>query len=158
SARRGRDLSWRPSHLVLDPLVALSRGLMRNRFDKLAKQLGREALGALGTTIVNDEISPETQHAALRHEPDPTRKAGGKQLGLLGRITGVLCLIEIYGHAPSAEEFRGCIAKQIAFWRQRARWARTDNKKRKRKRQRPKRFVAPFLWIITAGTPTAILT
>jgi len=131
---------------------------MRNRFDRLAKDIGREALGSLGTTVANDEISPETQHADLRHEPDPARKGARKRLGLLGRIAGVLCLIEIYGHAPSAEEFRACLAKHIAFWRQRARRARADNTKRRKKRRRPEAFTAPFLWIITAGTPSAILS
>ena len=48
---------------------------MRNRFDQLAKQIGKEALGPSGTTVAHDEISPETQHADLRHEPDPARAA-----------------------------------------------------------------------------------
>ena len=42
---------------------------MRNRFDHLAKEIGQEALGRSGATAVHDEISPETQHADLRHEP-----------------------------------------------------------------------------------------
>jgi hypothetical protein len=130
---------------------------MRNRFDHLAKQIGREALGRSGVTAVHDEISPETQHADLRHEPDPARRAERKRLGLLGRIASVLCLIEIYGHAPSADEFRACLGKHIAFWRQRTRKARTDRKKWQRRRSR-RAFIEPFLWIITAGAPTGILT
>ncbi|HSK00323.1 MAG TPA: hypothetical protein VK932_03740, partial [Kofleriaceae bacterium] len=63
---------------------------MRNRFDHLAKQIGREALGRSGTTAIHDEISPETQHADLRHEPDPARQAERKRLGLLGRLAAVL--------------------------------------------------------------------
>ena len=43
---------------------------MRNRFDYLAKQIGQEALGPSGPTVAHDEISPETQHADLRHEPE----------------------------------------------------------------------------------------
>jgi hypothetical protein len=131
---------------------------MRNRFDHLAKQIGRKALGPSGPTVAHDEILPETQLADLRHEPDPARKAERARLGLLGRIASVLCLIEIYGHAPNAEEFRACLAKHIAFWQQRTRKARTDKKQRRAKRQPPKAVVEPFLWIITAGTPTAILT
>ena len=134
------------------------RGLMRNRFDHLAKQIGKAALGPSGPTVAHDEIAPETQHADLRHEPDPARKAERKRLGLLGRIAAVLCLIEIYGHAPNAEEFRACLAKHIAFWQWRARKARAHNKKRRGKRQPPEAFVEPSLWIIAAGTPTAILT
>ena len=131
---------------------------MRNRFDHLAKQIGKAALGPSGSTVAHDEIAPETQHADLRHEPDPARKAERKRLGLLGRIAAVLCLIEIYGHAPNAEEFRACLAKHIAFWQLRARKARAHNKKRRGKRQPPEAFVEPSLWIIAAGAPTAILT
>jgi hypothetical protein len=131
---------------------------MRNRFDHLAKQIGKEALGPSGSTVAHDEISPETQHADLRHEPDPARGAERARLGLLGRIAAVLCLIEIYGHAPNPEEFRACLAKHIAFWQDRARKARAHNKKRREKRQPRKAFAEPFLWIIAAGAPMAILT
>jgi hypothetical protein len=131
---------------------------MHNRFDQLAEQIGREALGPSGPTVVHDEISPETQHADLRHEPDPARGAERKRLGLLGRLAAVVCLIEIYGHAPSAEEFRACLAKHIASWQERARKTRADNKKRRRKRQPPGPFVDPSLWIIAAGAPTNLLT
>ena len=89
---------------------------MRNRFDHLGKQIGQKALGPFGPTVAHDEISPETQQADLRHEPDPLRKAQRARLGLLGRIAATICLIEIYGHAPNAEEFRACLAKHIAFW------------------------------------------
>ena len=113
---------------------------MRNRFDKMAKRIGREALGLFGTTVLHDEISPETQYADIRHEPDPACVAKRKRLGLLGRLTSVLCLLEIYGHAPGGAELRACLAKHIAFWQQRAR------KARRRKKQA---FVEPFLWIIS---------
>ena len=75
----------------------------------------------------------------------------------MGRLAAVLCLIEIYGHAPTAEEFRACLAKHIAFWQQRARKARAHNKKRKDGRQPPEAFVEPSLWIIAAGAPAAML-
>ena len=139
-------------------MLVCRRGLMRNRFDHLAKQIGEAALGRSGATVVHDEISPETQHADLRHEPDPARHAERKRLGLLGRIAAVLCLIEIYGHAPDAGEFRACLAKHLAFWQQRARKTRADNQRRRKKRQPPRAFIAPTLWIIAAGAPTALLT
>ncbi len=114
---------------------------MRNHFDQLAKQIGKEALSPSGPTVAHDEISPETQHADLRHEPDPARKAERARLGLLGRIAAVLCLIEIYGHAPDAAEFRACLAKHLAFWQQRARKERAHNKKRREKQQPPEAWV-----------------
>lgn len=125
---------------------------MRNRFDHLAKEIGLEALGPSGTTVAQDEISPETQHADLRHEPDPARGPERARLGLLGRLAAVLCLLEIYGHAPSAEEVRSCVTKHLAFWQQRARRARTPTNAK-----RSAAFVEPFLWIITAGYPAAVL-
>jgi hypothetical protein len=123
---------------------------MRHRFDHLAKQIGKEALASSGITVAQDEISPETQHADLRHEPDPARGAERARLGLLGRLAAVLCLLEIYGHAPSADEVRACVSKHLAFWQQRARRARAKPKQ-------SEAFVEPFLWIITAGCPTAVL-
>ena len=127
---------------------------MRNRFDKLAKHLGEEALGASGPIVANAEISPETQHADLRHEPDPRRKAWRKRLGLLGRLASVPCLIEVYSQAPNAEAFRACLGKHIAFWQQRTRKLRAD---RKQRRSPSVVLVNPFLWIISAGRPSGLL-
>jgi hypothetical protein len=130
---------------------------MRNRFDHTAKQIGKAALSPSGATSVHDEISPETQHADLRHEPDPARRSERRRLGLLGRLAAVPCLLEIYGHAPNAEELRACLAKHFAFWQRRAREARAHNRQRRTRRQRPRSFAAPYLWIITAGSPRTIL-
>jgi hypothetical protein len=124
---------------------------VRNRFDQLAKQIGQEALAPSGTTVAHDEISPETQHADLRHEPDPARDAERARLGLLGRLAAVLCLIEIYGHAPDAEEVRACLSKHLAFWQDRAR------KARKKQKQEIGSFIEPFLWIVAAGCPISVL-
>jgi hypothetical protein len=130
--------------------------IMRNHFDQLAKHIGRNALAPLGTTVVHVEISPETQYADLQHDPDPARTAERQQLGLLGQIASALCLIEVYSDAPSGEEFRACLSKHIAFSQQRRRRARTGDKEHER--QPPEVAVAPFLWVITAGVPTTLLT
>jgi hypothetical protein len=131
---------------------------MRTRFDQLAKQIGRAALRRSGTTVVHHEIAPEPQYADLHHEPHPARRAERKRLGLLGRLAAVLCLIEIYGHAPSAEELRACLVKHLASWQQRARQTRADNTRRRKQRQPPRPFSEPFLWLIAAGAPIAVLT
>jgi hypothetical protein len=126
---------------------------MRNSFDQLAKRIGRGALGPSGLTVVQDEIARDAQHADLRHEPDPARAAERARLGLLGRMASVLCLIEIYGHAPSAAEFRACLGKYIAFWQQRSAQARA-----KRGRARKAALSAePFLWVLSAGRPSGVL-
>lgn len=118
---------------------------MRNRFDQLGKRIGRSALMTSGPTVAHDEITPDAQHADLRHEPDPARAGVRAQLGLLGRLASAPCLIELYGHAPSAAEFRACLSKHLAFWQRRAR------------ERGPRQDIAPFLWLIAAGTPASLL-
>jgi hypothetical protein len=131
---------------------------MRNHFDQLAKQIGQNALAPLGRTVTHAEISPETQYADLKHEPDPARAAGRQRLGLLGQIASAICLIEVYSDTPNGDEFRACLAKHIAFWRQRTRKARADAGEQKPDPQSSEMGDAPFLWVITAGVPTTILT
>jgi hypothetical protein len=75
---------------------------------------------------------------------------------ILGRIAAVLCIIEMYGHAPSAAELRACLAKYVAFWEQRAAKAKKATKTR-RKGARIVPFVEPLLWILAAGRPTGVL-
>lgn len=123
---------------------------MRLRFDELGKQIGQSALGAFGPTAAQEGISPETQYADLRHEPDPTLAARRAQLGLLGRISSTPCLIELYAHAPSDVEFRACLGKHIAYWQRHAREARAT-------RPQPAAPGAPFLWILAAGTPVSLM-
>jgi post-segregation antitoxin (ccd killing protein) len=130
---------------------------MHNRFDQLGKRIGQAALGRSGPTVVHDEISSDAQHADLRHEPHPARAAERARLGLLGRLASVPCLIEIYGHAPDAAEFRACLSKHLTSWRQRARGARPRKPQQRRRTARPSAAAAPFLWIIAAGTPKRLV-
>jgi hypothetical protein len=148
-----RLLSCSDSLIIREPYpMPRARGRLRrvrNRFDQLGKQIGQEALGASGPTVAHDEISPDAQHADLRHEPDPAREAERARLGLLGRLAAVLCLIEIFGHAPDEDEVLACLGKLIAFRQKRAQSAR-------RKKQ-ARSDIKPFLWIIAAGRPASVL-
>jgi hypothetical protein len=130
---------------------------MHNPFDHLAKKVGKEALDASGPTIVQYEISRDAQHADLRHDPDPVRGAERVRLGLLGRIAEVLCLIEIFGHAPDGAEVRACLSKHFAHWEECAVKARARNRRRKQKDLPPERIVTPFLWIIVATVSAPML-
>jgi hypothetical protein len=121
---------------------------MRLRFDQLGKQIGREALAPAGTTVVHEEIAPDAQHVDLRHEPDPAREAERARLGLLGKLAAVSCLIELYGHAPDEVEVLACIGKLVGYRLKRARIVR---------QKRPDTPADPFLWIIAAGRPDAVL-
>jgi hypothetical protein len=124
---------------------------MHNPFDQIAKKVGKEALDASGLTVVQHEISRDAQHADLLHDPDPTRDAERARLGLLGRIAAVLCLLEIYGHAPTGAEVRACLGKHFAFWEERDRKSRAHNKRRKGKQLPPEPLIEPFLWLIAAA-------
>ena len=126
----------------------------RNHFDRIAKDVGKEALRSSGTTLVNEEINSATQYADLSHAPDPARKAERDRLGLLGRLAAEPCLIEVYSEAPSPEDFRACLAKHLAAWQERAR----DHKKRTESQHPPEKFVDSFLWIIAAGAPKSVLS
>jgi hypothetical protein len=130
---------------------------MRNRFDQLAKQIGKATLEASGLTVVHAEITPEPLHADLLHEPDPAKATERKRLGLLGRLVSLPCLLEPYSDAPSAEEFRACLTKHLAWWQQRARHQRTNGKQPGTLGPRRKP-VDPFLWILCGGAPSSILT
>jgi hypothetical protein len=124
---------------------------MHNPFDHLAKAVGKEALDTSGATAVEHQVSRDAQRADLRHDPDPTRVAERSRLGLLGRMAEVLCLIEVYGHAPGGAEIRACLSKHFAHWEQ---WER---KRRKAKRGSLDPVAPPFLWILAATVSVPVL-
>jgi hypothetical protein len=130
---------------------------VQNPFDHLAKKIAKEALQASGRTVIQYEISRDAQHADIRHDPDPARHAERARLGLLGRLAAVLCLLEVYGHAPTGAEIRACLSKRFAHWHECERVARAHNTRRKHKALPPVQPVEPLLWIIAATVSTPIL-
>jgi hypothetical protein len=133
---------------------------MGNRFDQLGKKIGLKALGPSGLTVAQDEIPSNARYADLRHEPDPARGAERARLGLLGRLVSVLCLIEIFSGTPDEEEALAGLDKLIAFRQQRLREASQAGPKQGRRgtaKPAPP-VVKPFLWIITAGRPSSVLS
>ncbi|WP_437666250.1 hypothetical protein [Sorangium sp. So ce1182] len=116
---------------------------MRNRFDRLAKDVAQEGLGPTGKVVTNAEVAGETQHADVWYEPDPARASGRERLGLLGRIAATACTIEAYSDTPSADEARACLQKHLGAWRSLA--------------GRERAAEAPFLWIMSTGRPAAVL-
>ena len=130
---------------------------MHNPFDHLAKKVGKGALDPSGPTIAQYEISRDAQHADLRHDPDPARHAERARIGLLGRIAESLCLIDVFGHALTGAELRGCLAKHFAHWEDHARKARSANKRRKDKGLQAEPPAPPKLWIIAAAASAPML-
>ncbi len=130
---------------------------MHNPFDLLAKKVGKEALDASGLTVVQYEISRDAQHADIRHDPDPARDRERARLGLLGRIAAVLCLIEIFGHAPDGAELQACLSKHFAHWEECRRKARAHTSRRKQQNLPPEPFVEPLLWILAPAVSAPML-
>ena len=130
---------------------------MQHPFDQLAKTLGKAALAPSGATIAQYEVVRDAQHADLRHDPDPARGAERARLGLLGRIAEVLCLIEVFGHAPTGEELRACIGKHFAHGAEHAARRRSRNKRRSRRGLATEPLVEPRLWIIAPTVSAPIL-
>jgi hypothetical protein len=129
---------------------------VRNHFDQLGKQIGKEALGSCGSTVAQYEISPETQYSDLCYEPDPAHLAERMRLGLLGKMANVPSLIEIYARAPTAEDFRACLSKHLAYWRQRARKHEKQAEEAKRLGKPAEAFVEPHLLMVAARSPTGL--
>lgn len=122
---------------------------MGNPFDQLAKKVGTRALSRYGRTVAQHEIPSNAQQADLRHDPDPAFNAERARIGLLGRMTSTVCLIENFSSAPGEEQVLACVTKFLAF-RQALR--------REAEKTKPERRIGkPFLWIITAGRPTSAL-
>jgi hypothetical protein len=130
---------------------------MHHPYDDLAKNVGKGALSASGPTTVEHTIPRSAQRADIRHEPDPARGAERARLGLLGRIAEVLCLIEVYGHAPGGGELRACLSKHFAHWEARARRVRAENRRRKAEGLDPEPFVEPMLWILAVAVSEPML-
>lgn len=121
---------------------------MRNRFDQLGKELALKALQRVGVTDAQYALNAETAFADLRHEPGLGAERERQQLGLLGELVRMPCLIELYSQAPGANELRGCLAKHIAYMQERARAARCGG--------RPPDPV--WIWIVSAGVPRTLLS
>jgi hypothetical protein len=130
---------------------------MHQAYDDFAKNVGKGALAASGPTTVEHAIPRSAQRADIRHDPDPARGAERARLGLLGRIAEVLCLIEVYGHAPGGGELRACLSKHFAHWEACARRARAENRRRKAKGLDPEPFASPMLWILAVAVSEPML-
>jgi hypothetical protein len=130
---------------------------MGNPFDQLAKKIGLRALAPSGPTTVQHEIPSNAHHADLQHEPDPAREAERARLGLLGRLASVVCLVESFSRAPGEDEVIDCLGKHIAFRQQRRRETDKTGPQQEHATPAPP-VVEPFLWIITAGRPSSVLS
>ncbi|MFO0609095.1 MAG: hypothetical protein U0324_38375 [Polyangiales bacterium] len=128
---------------------------MHNPFDQLAKKVGKEALTPSGATLVQYLARRPAGRPPPR--PDPARGAERARLGLLGRIASVLCLIDVYGHAPDREEFCACMSRHFAHRAETVRRGRAHNKRRREKGLAPEPIPDAHLWVLAASFSAPML-
>jgi hypothetical protein len=85
---------------------------MATPFDSLAKEVLDLLLHDLGRLETEVEVAAlPSQRADVRFVPDPSRDAERRALGLLGRMTDTVVLLEAFHEAPDVEEVRACLRK-----------------------------------------------
>jgi len=118
---------------------------MRNVFDQLFKDLASELLSPWGTAQPALAVVSDAQEADLVFEPSRrTATVRERELGLFGRMTNTVCLLEAFHATPDRDEVLDCIRKQLTLHRQRT----TGGK--------PRGEVIS-LWVISSGRPEGVL-
>ncbi len=112
------------------PVVALH--------DQFAKSLLSEFLEPYGRAVTNLEVSDEPRFADLYFEPtqDPS------ELGLLGEMARIPCLIEPFRNSVAETEIQTCLLKALMV---------------RAKQKRQKTEIIPYLWILTPTASERIL-
>src|SRR5689334_11460166 len=91
-----------------------TEGAMSKRFDRLAKRLLRAALARAGIVESQREVEADAQEIDTWFKLDPALAVELERIGLLGRmIDGPLTLFEAFHEAPSVDDYRDCVRKQL---------------------------------------------
>ena len=122
---------------------------MHDRFDRLGKDILREAFSMAGTVHSQHEVLADAQAADTWFQPDPARSAELDKMGALGQMgRGASSIFELFHEPPTLDDYRDCVRKQLTH----------DHSllldARKHKRPRP-----PFLrlWMLSAGRPETVM-
>jgi hypothetical protein len=115
---------------------------MKNRFDRMAKNVYSEALAPMAEVKTGLETSPDAQIIDLWCEAN---REPLEELGLLGRMAREPCLLEPYSGTVTLDEVRHCVRKQDARYQE------------LQHRDASAWKVPPWLWIISTGLPVAAL-
>jgi hypothetical protein len=110
-------------------------------FEHFAKLVAEEGLAPACAVASEHEVRHDAQRADLFVEPDPKRLALLAPLGLLGRLCRRPCTLEFIHGTPGPRRVEACIAKILAFRKQRRRDKRRE----------------PVQRILTSGLPRAAL-
>jgi hypothetical protein len=96
--------------------------------DQLAKQYLQDFLEPLGLVQRNFEVPGEPKYIDIWFDPTPNSEMNTQDLGLLGRIATIPCLLEPFRNAPSHREIKTCQLKLL--WVQQEQWRKADRDNR----------------------------
>jgi hypothetical protein len=126
-----------------------STPLVQKRFDQLAKRILRAVYTRAGLVESQREVAAEAHAIDTWFKLDPALSAELERIGLLGRmIDGPSTLFEAFHEAPSVDDYRDCVRKQLLADHADVLEAR---------RQKQPRPPFPRLWILAAGRPDAVI-
>jgi hypothetical protein len=115
---------------------------MKNRFDRMAKNVYAEALAPIADVKPGLETSPDAQVIDLWCE---ARGEPIEELGLLGQMARGPCLLEPFSGTVTLDEVRRCARKQ-------------DGRYRELQNENARVWKAPpRLWILSTGFPCAAM-
>jgi len=114
--------------------------------DQFAKSLLSEFLDPYGTTVTNLEISDEPRYVDLYFEPSQVPASSNlshpSELGLLGQMARIPCLIEPFRNPVDEKAIQACLLKALMV---------------AAKQQRQGSPTVPYLWILTPTASERIL-
>jgi hypothetical protein len=119
--------------------------------DQLAKQYLEEFLAPFGRIERQYEIPGEAKYVDVWFIPNPTTATDEAELGILGRMTETMCLLEPYRNAPTRNEIRTSILKLL--------WVQDNEQRIAQPDDRPiTEDNLPRLWILAATVSAPVLT
>ncbi len=126
-----------------------SSPLVRQRFDQLAKRILRAIYARVGIVTNQHEVAAEAQEIDTLLRLSPSVTAELERIGLLGRmIDSSSTIFEAFHEAPSVDDYRDCLRKQLVADHLDVLEARTKEK------DRP---AFPRMWILSAGRPESVI-
>jgi Domain of unknown function (DUF4351) len=123
----------------------------KNLFDQFSKQLLEEILSPFGAVETSREVSGEAQFVDVYFEPSASPELAAGDLGLLGRITQMPCLLEPFRNQPKPAEVRSCLLKLYQVHGDYQRKAR-------REQETIAEEALPQLWILASSASDALLS
>lgn len=121
---------------------------MRQRFDRLAKQILTTALEPGGRVDAEYQVVGPAQAVDVWFRPDPALVANLESAGLLGRMAQEPCMLEPFRNTPGIAEMQSCVGKQHALAHENAQAARQTGESRPG---------LPRLWVVSTGRPDTLI-